>query len=89
MKVFSDDLKASTPVLFTFVSSYNLQVVCLHVLVSKPIVGLILLDIFTKNGKNEPTTVEHKLTRSVRITGALAESVSRRLENEKSRGYAI
>jgi hypothetical protein len=36
--------------------------VCLQVLASKPIVGLILLDIFTKTEKNEPTTVEHKIT---------------------------
>jgi acetyltransferase len=35
--------------------------VCLQVLASKPIVGLILLDIFTKTEKNEPTTVEHKI----------------------------
>jgi hypothetical protein len=35
--------------------------VCLYVLAPKPIVGLVLLDIFIKTGENEPTTVEHKV----------------------------
>jgi hypothetical protein len=42
-------------------SSFIWKVVCLQILASKPIVCLILLDIFTKIGKNEPTTVEHKI----------------------------
>ncbi len=34
---------------------------CLQVLTSKVIFGLILFDIFTKSEQNEPTTVEHEI----------------------------